>query len=653
MSTLSLLLGLGMLSAAGDTSAEDPALLRELLLDRHHPRSQAQAALLLVRSPSKEAEEMVRQGLRQADAAEVFQALTAAIRLSRDQRFREELLEALAHGRAAFRADVVLTLAVLADDILVFRLRSLADDPHAELAARQAALAALGRSGRLTAVEGLIEHLAGSEEILRQAAQDALTELTGHDFGRDLARWQTWWDSRRNLAPDQWLAERLAYQAGRSRRLEADLERCKGQIVRLHQQLYGRLPTADRLGHVQTLVDHEDPTVRALAVAWSVELLPQADAVGQRALADLLLRLSLDHTLEVQKSAVLALGRLNDPRAFERAKSLLRRGQPAVRAAAAAALSQQALVHAGAASRQQVVPILQEALEDPSLEVLVAAAESLGTLGVAEAGPVLAALLGHPSEPARLTAAQALERVADSRILDGLLTALEDPSVTVRFSLVGAIGHAAGDGLSLTDAQRSRVLARLEETLLRDTDAGVRSRAATVLGQCGPPAELPFLYRRALSQEESRVQDKVWTAMTEIIARAGRAELLREWDLKLADARLGPRRLQLLTEVVQRWKKADGMQPQLLAATESLVQAQLDEGKWALAFPLVRELLARPGNDAEIDRRLRWLLVVAEQALREDNAPEALHAIREAQPFLNRRPHLAGAFEKLEKLIRP
>jgi hypothetical protein len=90
----------------------------------------------------------------------------------------------------------------------------------------------------------------------------------------------------------------------------------------------------------------------------------------------------------------------------------------AVRAAAARSLAQQARgTGAEALERQrQVVPLLQKALEDPALEVVVEAAEDLGALGVPEAGPVLTVLLRHPSPPVRQTAAQALERVAEAKL---------------------------------------------------------------------------------------------------------------------------------------------------------------------------------------------------------------------------------------------
>jgi len=104
------------------------------------------------------------------------------------------------------------------------------------------------------------------------------------------------------------------------------------------------------------------------------------------------------------------------------------------------------------------IPNLRAVALDDS-RVIRAVEEYLASL---EAGPVLTSLLRHRSEYVRQAAAQALERVAEPSILEGLLGALNDPSVAVRFSLVGALGRAAGDGRSLSEESKKRLLVRLE-----------------------------------------------------------------------------------------------------------------------------------------------------------------------------------------------
>ncbi|MBV9122955.1 MAG: hypothetical protein JO112_06345, partial [Planctomycetes bacterium] len=422
MSTLPVvLLGLGMLLAKDAPAAETPdfAALREMLQDRQHPRNQSQAALLLVQSHAPEAESIVREGLRQTETPETFLALAATLRLFPDTRYQPELLEALVRGKPVIRQSAAEALALLADDDLVKHLQALAEDGRVDLAVRKAAVWTLGRSGRKQAALVLLDQLSSNQEVLRLEAAEALADLTGQSFGDDSSAWQAWWEGHQDFSNERWLSERLFYQATRARRLEGELERARGQLVRLHQQLYARLPGADRLGYIQTLAEQEDPNLRVQAVAWSVELLPATDNVGQRTLANALLRLSDDAVVEVQRSATLALGGVLDARAFDRLTVLIGKGLPEVRVAAARALTQQAqrawegaktpegpvpaaytptVAHATFnPARSQVVPVLQKALEDPALEVVIEAAEDLGTLGVSEAGPVLTALLVHPS----------------------------------------------------------------------------------------------------------------------------------------------------------------------------------------------------------------------------------------------------------------
>jgi len=656
MQTLTLLLlGLGFFVPPPEPQLErvpDLTLLQEMLRDRQNPRSQNQAALLLVQSNLPETEAIIRQGLQQVDDPEMFQALAQAIRLCQDNRFLEELVRGLHSPRPTVRQTAAETLALVPDPRLMARLYPLIEDSKADPATRQAAIWILGRSGRKRVMPLLLELLENESDALRRAAAESLAEMTGQSYGLDVTRWQAWWERHKDLSPERWLEHRLAYQAARTRRLEGELERSRAQVLRLHQQLYSRLPVGERVSYIQSVAEQEEPAIRLLAVTWVVEQLAAVtDTARQQGLAQVLLRLSLDSSAEVQRAAVLALGRIGDPAAFDRLRSLLQQGRAAVRAASARSLVLQSRgTTAEAHERQkQVVPALQKALDDPALEVVVEAAEALGMLGAGEAGPVLIALLTHPSGHVRQTAAQALERVADISLIEGLLKGLNDTSVTVRFSLLGAIARSLSRGANLAPGQHSRLMTRLETLLLRDVDPGVRSRAATVLGECGPPTVLPLLWQCVRSAEDTRVQEKAWTAFIEVIVRSGKLTLLQEWDRTLTSSRQATRRMQLLTDVADRWQKTEETRSLGVSAQDLLVQAELELGKWTSAFPHVRELLMRPATTAEQTQRLKWLLTVGELALRDGNRAEAQRVVAEAQPFLSATNELAPAFDRLAR----
>lgn len=45
----------------------------------------------------------------------------------------------------------------------------------------------------VTAVDSLIETLNDKDWLIRDAAQNALMEITGHNFGKNVSKWTTWW----------------------------------------------------------------------------------------------------------------------------------------------------------------------------------------------------------------------------------------------------------------------------------------------------------------------------------------------------------------------------------------------------------------------------------------------------------------------------
>lgn len=630
-------------------SVDDVGTLSQMLYDGRNPRSQSQAALLLLQTQSPESERTIREGLRRVEDPDVFLSLASAIAIYQDRRFEEELLAGLYAKKPPVREGAIQALASLCDDALIERLAKRVEDPERDLEFRQAILQIMGRSGRRKAVGVLVKHLDQSEDSLRSTSARMLENLTGQSWGEDAKRWQAWWDRHKELSEDRWLGIRLAYQMSRSDRLNYDLTRAQGQVVRLHQQVYSHLPPAERIGYVQTVAQDEDAGVRQLAVGWSQELLSTVDGTRQQQLADALVRLSYDNAEDVQRAAVLALGRVAWDRSFERLSRLLSRGAPPIRAAAARALAQLARGSTPEAQSRQkvVVPLLQGALEDPSLEVVVEAAEDLGTLGVPEAGPVLMRLLRHSSEPVRQTAAQALERIADRDLLNTYLELADDPSPAVRFSLVGALTRMVGDGTSLTEEQRTRVLAKLDTLFHKDADPGVRSRAATVLGECAQPTTLSVLWKCLQGNEDPRVQEKAWMALMRIVVRAEKPALLQEWDQTLAKGGQGVRRLQLLGEAVTHWQKKTDVPMLVEPALELLIQAQLDQNKWTGALPLLRDMLSRKRTDGERTRLLGWLLTAARQALADGQTDEVLRIVQDARPLVSKDTPLAAAFEKL------
>jgi HEAT repeat protein len=636
--------------------------LRELLYSRQQPLEQSQAALLLVGSESAEATAIVSEGLQRWERADVFQALATAIRLRADRRFQAPLVKALAAEQPAIREAATETLARLESAALVYQLLGLAQDGTAPMAARQAATATLGKCVQKIAAVALMYLLAGDSPVVRQTAINSLEEMTGENLGRDVFRWQQWWQRHKDLSEEDWLAARAAFFADRSRRLRDDLRHAEADVLTLQQTIYSKLPPGDRLNYLKKLINNEYPDVRAQVIAWIGEILPDSEGADQKLLIDYLLRLSEDSVELVQRQAVLGLEKVDDARALERLLVLLQRGSDTVRAAAARSLGRYRSNRSQAAGNltpdsrpltlnARVVAALEKALNDPSEVVVRDAAESLGSLGGPAVAPTLARLLRHPSPTVREAAAHALEQMSNPAVLGALCELLGQPSTTdtVRFSIIGALGKIGKEGKP-TEAQKADVLKRLQTVLVRDADPGVRSRAATVLGDLGSPVDLALLWQRVTAQEDNRVQLKAWEAMIEIMARSGDWAVVSSWDKTLAEQRQLVRRTALLTELRNRWAKLESTKVHMDSLTGALVQALIAQLKWQEAMPLALDLTKRSRNGAELESHLRWLLLIGKQALDDHKPQEVLPLLNEIQDLLPQAPNALGSeFEALRR----
>lgn len=637
----------GTLPANQTGGAVDTARLMDLLYNRADPVQQSQAAMLLVQLDTTESREIVRQGLRRWDRPDVFQPLASALRLRRDPQYIPLLLRALSCEQVAVRQAAVDTLARMDYRLVIRPLMALAEDPTAHVTTRQAATAALARTQQRAAIVPLLSLLTCDSPPVRETAANALEELTGVSYGLDATRWQQWWQEHKDLTDEEWLAARNAALSDQVRRLNAELGRAEAYIVQLHQQIYSKTPLADRLNHFQTLVQSDYPAVRVQAIVWMVECLPELDSAQQKQITRLLLQLTEDGVETVQRQAVLALEkRLDDPEVLQRLLTVLEQGSVAVRAAAARSLGRFRATPQQPERTAQILAALQKALKDPSLTVVAEATESIGATGAPQAPLILAELLRHPSEGVRQAAARALEPIADERVLPTLQQALADHAASVRFHVVGALGRIGTLG---SEQRKAEIAARLQSVMVQDTDPGVRSRAAGIMGELGTPADLPFLWQRCQATEDERVKLKAWSAMLDILARTGNPDLVAQWDQLLAHHRETARRIEMLTEIRSRWQKTEALRPHLDTIQALLVQAYLAQRRWQAAGPLALELARRAPNDAELRRRLRWLLAAGYLALDDKKPEEALAWIRDAEDLLPRAGDIAFEFAVLKQ----
>ena len=639
-----LILTLLFMAGQVQQPASDIARLRELLADKKQPQLQAQAAYSILQQQTPLATETVRQYLRDPRNVEVFTAFAGAIKLRRDGRFSDELIDALSIELNIVRQAACEALGASADGKAAFKLKQIAENSSQEESLRIQAMAALGKTGRKNAAETLLNLLADAKPSIRMASRSALAEIVGEDLGRDHAAWQVWFDERKNLSPEAWLEERLAQRNARLTRLDGELDSLRTRNRTLYQQIYVRLGPTEKIPFFQGLLDHEDPAVRILLAGWLSEAMNEESF--RKPAGEMLLNFSRDTVEEVRRQAVLGMGRCNDKACLDRLLLIIQSDQIAVRAAAARSLAMQAKGNDGAARMVLVLPALQNALADPALEVVVEAAEDLGSLGVPAAVPLLAGLLRHKAVAVRKTAAQALERISDISVLEELIAGLDDPDIGVRLGVLGAVSRAVNQAKVIKEDDRLRLQSRMEMILLKDPDAGVRARSATLLGDFGTPMHLLNLWKAAITEGDPRIQEKSWQAFLEILSRSKDMKLIHEWNLVVR--REAPlRRVNFLVELLAKMQPS-GMNPkiELAPVRELLVQCGIENQKWLPAWSALREL-PQALEPEDVERRLSLLLQIAEIALKEQAAPDVLQMVDFARPLFAGRKKLQADFEEL------
>jgi cyclophilin family peptidyl-prolyl cis-trans isomerase/HEAT repeat protein len=395
-------------------------------------------------------------------------AVLAAARVG-DRRMTPALMAALGDSVGRVRADAAFALGVMADSApaVVAALVAAAErDTQGERATAAEAAAALGRIATPVAASALGRLLASYASAANAAAPPPM-DAPGHEALLAAAR-----------LPDV----RALYDAIAPHTAAADAEtRWRAVYV---------LSRRGAPGHLAVLLDRvDDPDARVRTHALRGLIAPIADTAGLRSAArDVLLRGLEDVHPHVRIAALTALGTYAEP----------------------------GLVGAVAAR-----------LEDPDANVRVAAAQALGGLGRAAAGP-LGRLAGDRAAHVALRAAALASLVrVDAALGAGAATGwIDERDWLLRLHAVRSLG-AAGRPLGEPGLLR----------LARDADPLVATAALRSLAAAADTGTLPYpLLLERLAASEPRVRAAAAAALGTRPREADLAPLMEAYNVARRDA---------------------------------------------------------------------------------------------------------------------
>jgi HEAT repeat protein len=530
-------------------------------------------------SPGESASDVARQEFEQLsqtlrDTNKSSREREEAARRLLERGADDVLLEALRSGRAALQAPVARALAetknppqVFLDDVLrclqpqintdLAEAASLAAANYRDSATARAklrefilsanipearripAIRALGTLNDKDTAEFLMTLLRGADSRislqLSDAAADALGDMTGlTEFGRDVGQWERWWRGQQGKSPEQFLAERRAEREGSARQAIERLKIATQSIDRMvedhHRPITDpKLREADVLGYL----NDPSPEFRAAGARLVNQDfnagLPIAPAVVER-----LRELIGDSSPDVRRRVAGAIAAVNDTGAAKSLIAQLRREKiEPVKAALMQALAPTKNVAA--------VPDLIHFLDDPAFQVSEAAAWALKELGPEIAkNPDLSRQVANALQ-------NTIERTSSTRGADRLreyvteaMIPLKDPSlVQTLFTLLDwragnttpNTRNSAIRALAAIDASqnlKADIAVRLSESLLRDTEKGVRLEAAKALGIVGGPAQAEALYKAMTPgpEPDEAVREAAWKSLSSLFDQFSVPDLL-------------------------------------------------------------------------------------------------------------------------------
>ena len=443
---------------------------------------------------------------------------------------------------------------------------------------------ALAKTRSREAVKPLINVLESDNKDLQAAAHDALVEITKQSNSKAKSFWQEWWDRNKVKTREQWLDDIVDKLEGGFKKLKAENNLLKEEIVR---QTIKTLKTSKEKDGIRPLIDALKSEYQAVRIYAAGELAIHKDPEVVKIFVDLI----SDDDTEIRVLAVNVLGKIGGVSELKNLISALQDKEARVRESAAMSL--------GKLGQKEAVFDLLSALSDLANSVVCAAAEALGELKAGEAVEPLINLFSNKDPKVRESAIVALGKFQDNRAIEPLINSLKDKEERVRWY--------AADTLGKTGTKKA-VLPLI--ALLSDESARVRESTAAALGLIGDESAVGPLIK-LLKDIDNRVAEKAADMLLSIECESF---VLLDSIVNAFYAKEDYKRAkEILKKQIKDYKGVPEYDHALWQSKKRLAKLYFSDNDCQKATLLYEELVTHFDNDMEIKHELVHCLKEAKQ----------------------------------------